>query len=109
MNGARTSPCSSSTSLDSHAERAGKAHRGRFTGGDGAADRTSWPGNVRELENTIERAVVLSSQPVIQSRDVVLVGAVAQPHAGLPFQNLKQNSSGRSGRRCAARSTPRGG
>jgi DNA-binding NtrC family response regulator len=51
----------------------------------------AWPGNVRELENTIERAVVLSSQPVIQSRDIVLVGAVAQPHAGLPFQNLKQN------------------
>src|SRR3954466_8760399 len=49
-----------------HAERAGK----RITGvaPDAMAELTSapWPGNVRELENTIERAVVLTAQPVLQ-------------------------------------------
>ena len=30
----------------------------------------SWPGNVRELENTIERAIVLSRDPVIQAADL---------------------------------------
>jgi two-component system, NtrC family, response regulator HydG len=31
----------------------------------------SWPGNVRELENTIERAIVLSTDDTIQYNDVV--------------------------------------
>ncbi|MBC7743009.1 MAG: sigma-54-dependent Fis family transcriptional regulator [Bdellovibrionaceae bacterium] len=34
----------------------------------------SWPGNVRELENTIERAVVLSSSDLIRLDDVVSIG-----------------------------------
>ncbi len=74
-----------------HAERAGKRING--VAPDAMAQLTSapWPGNVRELENTIERAVVLTTQSVIQSRDIVLVGAIAQPQAGLPSQNLKQN------------------
>ena len=29
--------------------------------------RHPWPGNVRELENAVERAVVLSSEPVLQT------------------------------------------
>ena len=31
-----------------------------------------WPGNVRELENVIERALVLSSEAVIQEHDIIL-------------------------------------
>jgi DNA-binding NtrC family response regulator len=31
-----------------------------------------WPGNVRELENVIERAVVFSSQILLQSSDIIL-------------------------------------
>ena len=31
-----------------------------------ALSRYHWPGNVRELENFIERAVILSSEPVLQ-------------------------------------------
>jgi DNA-binding NtrC family response regulator len=31
-----------------------------------------WPGNVRELENIIERAVVFSTQTIIQGADIVL-------------------------------------
>jgi DNA-binding NtrC family response regulator len=30
----------------------------------------SWPGNVRELENTIERAVILTAQPIILPEDL---------------------------------------
>jgi transcriptional regulator with GAF, ATPase, and Fis domain len=49
-----------------------------------------WPGNVRELENTIERAVVLSTQTMID------VGALsfavpAAPTSSLPSQRLHQN------------------
>ena len=29
-----------------------------------------WPGNVRELENAIERAVVMSTSPFIQPKDL---------------------------------------
>ncbi|RQW01643.1 MAG: GAF domain-containing protein, partial [Calditrichaeota bacterium] len=32
----------------------------------------SWPGNIRELENTIERAVVMSSRPIITEEDILL-------------------------------------
>jgi two-component system, NtrC family, response regulator GlrR len=34
-----------------------------------------WPGNVRELEHHVERAVVLSTERVIQAKDVVLPSA----------------------------------
>jgi len=32
--------------------------------------RYSWPGNIRELENTIERAVILSTHPIILPEDL---------------------------------------
>ncbi len=32
----------------------------------------SWPGNIRELQNVIERAVVLTKQPIVQIDDSVL-------------------------------------
>jgi DNA-binding NtrC family response regulator len=50
-----------------------------------------WPGNVRELENTIERAVVLSSGPVIRAEAVSVVGAASQQASGLPSLRLRQN------------------
>jgi len=34
--------------------------------------RYSWPGNVRELQNTIERAVIISRGPRIETADIVL-------------------------------------
>ena len=74
-----------------HAERAGKRIAGVSPEAMTQLTEANWPGNVRELENTIERAVVLSSQPVLQARDVILVGAVSQPQSGLPSLNLKQN------------------
>jgi DNA-binding NtrC family response regulator len=51
-----------------------------------------WPGNVRELENTIERAVVLSSGPMLTQETVWLVGAVTPAQgSGLPSMRLHQN------------------
>jgi DNA-binding NtrC family response regulator len=32
--------------------------------------RYDWPGNVRELENTIERAVILAQNPLIEVADL---------------------------------------
>jgi len=52
--------------------------------------RYDWPGNVRELENTIERAVVLSTSRELTPGDISLVGAPAQA-AGLPSTRLHQN------------------
>jgi DNA-binding NtrC family response regulator len=50
-----------------------------------------WPGNVRELENTIERAVVLSPGPVVQPRDISMLGATTAPASALPSLKLHQN------------------
>jgi DNA-binding NtrC family response regulator len=50
-----------------------------------------WPGNVRELENTIERAVVLATSPVIGQGQIQMLGAAAQAPSGLPSLNLRQN------------------
>ncbi len=74
-----------------HASRAGKRIDGVASDAMAALTGAAWPGNVRELENTIERAVVLSSQPLIQAKDVSMVGAATPAHAGLPSLTLKQN------------------
>jgi DNA-binding NtrC family response regulator len=56
-----------------------------------ALQRYEWPGNVRELENTIERAVVLATGPVLTPASVSMVGASTSPAAGLPSSRLHQN------------------
>jgi DNA-binding NtrC family response regulator len=50
-----------------------------------------WPGNVRELENTIERAVVLSTGTAISARAVSVLGAAAPQGTTLPSLKLRQN------------------
>lgn len=49
-----------------------------------------WPGNVRELENTIERAVILASNEVIEPDDLTIesVQQTNDPVRGLLSQNL---------------------
>ncbi len=42
----------------------------------------TWPGNVRELQNTIERAVVLSSAPLLRPEHFSLNYALAGAHGG---------------------------
>src|SRR6476469_3454252 len=56
-----------------------------------ALQKYEWPGNVRELENTIERAVVLATGPVITRSAVSLLGASSAPSPGLPSMRLHQN------------------
>jgi len=46
---------------------------------------------VRELENTIERAVVLATGPVITKTTISLLGASSTPSPGLPSMRLHQN------------------
>jgi DNA-binding NtrC family response regulator len=48
----------------------------------------AWPGNVRELENTIERAVVLASGPMIGGKDLALEARrslASQSSVGIPI------------------------
>ena len=56
-----------------------------------ALQQYDWPGNVRELENTIERAVVLATGPVISVRSISIAGAAAPATTGLPSLRLRQN------------------
>jgi DNA-binding NtrC family response regulator len=50
-----------------------------------------WPGNVRELENTIERAVVLTTGSRLTRETLWLMGAASPPTSGLPSQKLHAN------------------
>ena len=74
-----------------HAQRAGKVIE-RVD--DEALEQLrsyDWPGNVRELENTIERAVVLSTGPVIHRRAISVIGDPSAQRQMLPSLNLHQN------------------
>ena len=53
--------------------------------------RYDWPGNVRELENTIERAVVLATGPVLTHQSISFLGATSSASSGLPSLRLHQN------------------
>jgi transcriptional regulator with PAS, ATPase and Fis domain len=50
-----------------------------------------WPGNVRELENTIERAVVLTTGSTITSDSVTVDAKVSVQGAGTRSLKLRQN------------------
>ena len=56
-----------------------------------ALEGYAWPGNVRELENTIERAVVLSTGPVLEAREISMLGADSRSREGLPSSRLHEN------------------
>jgi DNA-binding NtrC family response regulator len=77
--------------LRKHAQRTGRRVDRIDEAVLAALQQYDWPGNVRELENTIERAVVLSTGPVITARSVSVLGAVAPQSSGLPSLKLRQN------------------
>jgi two-component system NtrC family response regulator len=74
-----------------HAQRTGRRIDGIDDAALAALRQYDWPGNVRELENTIERAVVLSTEPVITAAAVTLFGAPAPQSAALPSLKLRHN------------------
>ena len=65
-----------------HAQRTGKPIDRVEDGVLAALQQYGWPGNVRELENTIERAVVLSSNRVLTRRRHLDPGAAGLDDAG---------------------------
>ena len=78
--------------LRKHAQRAGKQIDGIEDAAWAVLQAYDWPGNIRELENTIERAVVLSTEETITERALSLLPAAALPSwNGLPSSNLHQN------------------
>ena len=77
--------------VDKHRQRTGKRIERVDDEVVQALRRYEWPGNVRELENTIERAVVLTTGPVITAASVTPLGATSAPAPGLPSLRLHQN------------------
>jgi DNA-binding NtrC family response regulator len=79
--------------LRKHGARTGKGTLSLSPAAQQALRDYDWPGNVRELENTIERAVVLSRAPVIEARDILMLGAraVAPGVPSLPSLSLRAN------------------
>jgi two-component system NtrC family response regulator len=74
-----------------HAMRSGKSIAALEDGVVSSLQEYHWPGNVRELENTIERAVVLTTGSTI-TRDAVTVEATMSLRtAGVPSLKLRQN------------------
>ena len=77
--------------VEKHRQRTGKKIERVDDGVIAALERYDWPGNVRELENTIERAVVLTTGSVITASAISLVGATSASSAGLSSMRLHQN------------------
>jgi transcriptional regulator with GAF, ATPase, and Fis domain len=77
--------------IDKHATRNGKTIDAVEDGVIEWLQKHRWPGNVRELENTIERAVVLSTCSTIR-RDVVTMDVgIETMAAAVPSLKLRQN------------------
>jgi DNA-binding NtrC family response regulator len=77
--------------IQKHAQRVGRRIERLEDSVMSGLQQYDWPGNVRELENTIERAVVLSTGPVIGARAVSVLGAAAPQATTLPSLRLRQN------------------
>jgi DNA-binding NtrC family response regulator len=74
-----------------HAQRTGRHIDGLDPAAMTLLERYDWPGNVRELENTIERAVVLSADPVIGPDAISGLRSAPAAAGGMPSFQLRQN------------------
>jgi DNA-binding NtrC family response regulator len=77
--------------LRKHAQRTGRAVTGIDPGALAALKLYDWPGNVRELENTVERAVVLSTGPIVTAAAMPMAAAPTTRAVGLPSLVLRRN------------------
>ena len=93
--------------LHKHAQRAGKEIDGIAETAQQSLQAYDWPGNVRELENTIERAVVLSTEPMITTRSLSVPTVASPSWNGLPGSNLHQNQEWVERETIGRRSRPR--
>ena len=76
---------------DKHARQSGKAIDALEDGVVSWLEEYHWPGNVRELENTIERAVVLTTNSRITREAVTAGSEVSVRTADMPSLNLRRN------------------
>jgi DNA-binding NtrC family response regulator len=67
--------------LHKYAESSGKQIQGISPAAMERLTRFHWPGNVRELENVLERAVVLSTGPLLEPRDILIDEPAQKPAA----------------------------
>jgi transcriptional regulator with GAF, ATPase, and Fis domain len=77
--------------VDKHAGRSGKPIAAVEAEAIRALQHYDWPGNVRELENTMERAVVLTTGRVVKPDAVTIERAAAIETPGLPSLKLHEN------------------
>jgi len=73
-----------------HAARIGKTIEAVDDGVVSSLQEHHWPGNVRELENTIERAVVLTTGTTITS-DAITIDRANAKRTDVPSLKLRQN------------------
>ena len=77
--------------LRKHLQRTGKRIERTEEGVVAKLQDYEWPGNVRELENTIERAVVLSTNGAIGAATISVLGALTPQTGSLPSMKLRNN------------------
>ena len=77
--------------VEKHAARNGRRIDAMDDGIIPALERYHWPGNVRELENTMERAVVLTTGTTIRRRAVTLGSLAGVRRNVIPSLNLREN------------------
>jgi transcriptional regulator with GAF, ATPase, and Fis domain len=73
-----------------HARRCGKTIDAMEEGVIASLMNYGWPGNVRELENTIERAVVLTTGSIL-TRAAVTIESMSVHTGNVPSLNIREN------------------
>jgi transcriptional regulator with GAF, ATPase, and Fis domain len=76
--------------IHKHAMRCGKSIDAIEDGVIATLMTYSWPGNVRELENTIERAVVLTTDSTL-TRAAVTIESISVRTGDVPSLNIREN------------------
>ena len=74
-----------------HAARSGRSIEAIEDSALSSLQEYPWPGNVRELENTIERAVVLTTGSTITHKAIAFAAAVVPKASCVPSLKLRQN------------------